>query len=71
MTYQEIARVQQYLRDRFSNNRISVHKRDNSDDSAEVTLGGEFLAVVYRDDDEGELSYSLHMAIIEEDLPTS
>ena len=69
MTYQEIARVQQYLRDKFSNNRIKVHKRDNSDDSAEVTMGDEFLAVVYRDDDEGELSYSLHLAIIEEDLP--
>ena len=30
---------------------------------------GEFLGVIYRDEDEGEVSYALSIAILEEDLP--
>lgn len=69
MTFNEIAQVQKYLRDMFGNTRIKVHKRDQADDSAEVTLGEEFIGVVYRDEDEGEVSYAFNMAILEEDLP--
>jgi len=69
MTFNEIARVQAYLRDMFDNNRIKVHKRDQAGDSAEVSLGEEFIGVVYRDEDEGEVSYAFNMAILEMDLP--
>ena len=69
MTFNEIAKVQKYLRDMFDNPRVKVHKRDQASDSAEVTLGEEFIGVVYKDEDEGETSFAFHMAIIEEDLP--
>jgi hypothetical protein len=69
MTFNEIAKLQKYLKDTFGNDRIKIKKREQSDDSAEVSLGSEFIGVVYRDEDEGELSYAFHMAIIEEDLP--
>ncbi|RMB02870.1 DUF3126 family protein [Eilatimonas milleporae] len=65
----EIARLQKYLRAKFDNNRIKLAKRPKTDDSVEVLLDDEFLAVVYRDDDEGEISYQIHMCVIEEDLP--
>jgi hypothetical protein len=34
-----------------------------------VTVGGEFLGVLHRDEDEGEVSYSLNICILDEDLP--
>lgn len=69
MTAQEIARLQKYLRGVFDNNRIVLTRRKETDDSVEVALGDEFLGVIYRDDDEGEISYAFHISIIAEDLP--
>ncbi|HBT41650.1 MAG TPA: DUF3126 domain-containing protein, partial [Rhodospirillaceae bacterium] len=34
-----------------------------------VYLGEQFVGVLHRDEDEGEVSYSLQIAILEEDLP--
>ncbi|MCK5042118.1 MAG: DUF3126 family protein [Sphingomonadales bacterium] len=70
MTFNEIEKLQKYLRGTFGNDRIKIKKREQAEDSAEVTIGSEFIGVVYRDEDEGELSYAFHMAIIEEDLPS-
>ena len=36
--------------------------------SAEVYLGDEFLGVVFRDEEDGELSYNFSMAILDIDL---
>lgn len=69
MNATEIARLQQYLRQKFDNNLLSLRKRGDADDSVEVLLGEEFIGVVYRDDDEGEVSYPFHMSILEMDLP--
>lgn len=69
MTPSEIARVQAYLRQQFDNMRIRVKTRKGTDDSIEVFIGEEFIGVVYRDEDEGEISYPFHMTILEEDLP--
>jgi len=35
----------------------------------EVRVDSEFIGVLHRDDDEGEVSYSMMMSILEEDLP--
>ncbi len=65
----EIARLQQYLRETFSNNQIKVQARAKLDDSAEVYLGDEFMGLIYKDEDEGEVSYALQISILEMDLP--
>ena len=41
------------------------------DGSVEVSLGEEFIAIIYRDvdEDDGEVSYAFQMAILEMDLP--
>lgn len=70
MTFNEIAKLQKYLRDTFENSSIKIQKREQADDSAEVMLGNEFIGVVYKDEDEGEVSFAFHMAVIEEDLPS-
>lgn len=66
---QEIARVQQYLRQKFSNNRIRMGDVSNAGDSVEVMLEDEFIGVIYKDDEEGDISYDFNMAILEIDLP--
>ncbi|MFQ5347195.1 MAG: DUF3126 family protein [Rhodothalassiaceae bacterium] len=69
MTPQEMARVQRYLRQTFDNNRITLRRRDRMSDSVEVLVGDEFIGVIYRDEEEGEVSYAFNMAILEMDLP--
>jgi len=67
----EIARLQRYLRDKFSTDRIVIQPRKEVSDSVEVLLGGEFIGLIYKDDDEGEVSYDLNMAILDMDLPAA
>ena len=42
--------------------------RSQTDDSVEVYLGTEFIAVVYKDVDEGETAYQFQMTVLAEDL---
>lgn len=70
MTPTEIARVEAYLRATFGNTKIRIEPPKKRGAPIEVSIAGEFIAVLHRDDDEGEVSYSLHMTILEEDLPT-
>ena len=69
MTPNEIARAQEYLRTLFDNNRFVVRPPGSPNTPVEVYLGDEFIAVLDRDEDEGEISYCLNMSILEEDLP--
>jgi hypothetical protein len=69
MTDEEIARMQDYLRRTFDNDRIFVDKPIRPGAPIEVRIGQEFIGVLYRDEDEGEVSYFLNISILEEDLP--
>lgn len=69
MTSEEIAKMQDYLRRTFDNNRIFVDKPIQPGAPIEVRVGQEFIGVLYRDEDEGEVSYILNMSILEDDLP--
>jgi len=62
----ELLRVESYLRRKFGNNTISL--KEQKDGSCEVSLGEEFIGVVYRDDEDEEVSYDFHMAILDIDL---
>lgn len=42
--------------------------RPRKNDSAELYLDDEFLGLIYKDEDEGELSYNFSMAILDVDL---
>jgi len=65
---QEIAQVQAYMRKRFSNNRIQLMRRAQKDDSVEVMLDDEFLGVIFRDDEDGEVCYQFNMTVLDIDL---
>lgn len=68
MKSDELKKVETYLRRVFGNQAIRVKARPRKDDSAEVFIAEEFIGVLYRDDEDDELSYNLSMAILAEDL---
>ncbi|NND48932.1 MAG: DUF3126 family protein [Rhizobiales bacterium] len=64
----ECVKIESYMRKLFRLDTIEVRRRPQKDDSAEVYLGDEFIGVLFRDDEDDELSYSFQMAILEIDL---
>ena len=68
MKPEEIKKLTQYLRTKFQLTNVEVRKRPQKTDSAEVYIGDEFIGVIFRDDEDGELSYNFSMAILEFDL---
>lgn len=60
-------RIEAYLK-RTLNPGLTLVARPRVTDSMEVTLGGEHVGLVYLIEDEGETSYQLEMAILQEDL---
>jgi hypothetical protein len=64
---EELKKLDAYFK-RTLNPGIIVKARPRKNDSAEVYLGEEFLGVIYRDDEDGDLSYNFSMAILDVDL---
>lgn len=65
---EEVSRLQAYLQDKFKNTGFALKMREKTPDSAEVLLNGEFIGIVYKDED-GDFNFD--MAILEIDLPAS
>ena len=64
----EIAKLENYLRSKFQLASITIKKRPQKSDSCEVFIGDEFIGLIYRDDDDEDLSWSFQMAILEFDV---
>ena len=68
MKREEILRLESYLRKLFQLQNMEVRQRPGKDDSAEVYIGDEFIGILFRDDDDGDLSYHFQMSILDYDL---
>ena len=68
MQPEEIKKLTRFLRTKFELPKIEVRRRPQKTDSAEVYIGEEFIGVIFRDDEDGELSYNFSMAILDFDL---
>lgn len=68
MEQREIAKLEAYLQKTFKSPAIKVRARPKKDDSAEVYVGDEFIGIIFRDDEDEDLSYQFQMAILEYDL---
>lgn len=64
----EITKLEAYLQKTFQLPSIQVKARPQKDDSAEVYIGDEFIGIVFRDDEDDDLSYNFQMAILDFDL---
>lgn len=69
MNPNEIVRVETYLRRTFANDKIMIEPPAKKGAPVEIKIGDEFIGVLHRDEDEGEVSYQIHITVLEEDLP--
>ena len=65
----DIARVEAYLRTTLGTERIHIDPPKTRTAPVEVRAGSEFIGTLHRDEEDGEVSFSLHISILEEDLP--
>ena len=65
---EEASKLQAYLQNKFKNTGFTLKLRDKAKDSVEVMLNGEFIGVIYKDDEDGDVSFDFNMAILEEDI---
>ena len=63
-----IGKIQNFMRSSLGSKQIKVDGRDNKIDSADVTLNGEFLGVVFEDKEDGDTCYHFNMTILDIDL---
>ncbi len=67
----EIKRIQEYLNKKFSTEFYEVKEDNNNSNSAEIYFKNEFIGLIYKDEEDGELAYQFHMTILDEDLLNS
>jgi hypothetical protein len=63
----DLRRIEAHLKRTFGNPHVALIARPKQKDSAEVELKGEFIGVIYEDEDE-DGSFLFEMAILAEDL---
>ena len=63
-----LSKIQNYLRNTLGSKQLRVEGRENKIDSADVTLNGEFLGVIFEDKEDGDVCYHLNMTILDIDL---
>ena len=68
LTQAENEKVQTYLQQLFWNPEITVRAGEGHDAPSEVYVGKEFIGVIYKNDDDGEISYDWNMSILAEDI---
>ncbi len=68
MTKEEIARLQGYLRKTLGAQTLEVRMQPRKKDMAEVFINNDFVATLYRIEEDGEVEYQVQMAILEMDL---
>lgn len=64
----DLKKVQTYLQQLFWNPEIKVVNGTGVDAPAEVFIGKEFIGVIYKNNDDGEISFDWNMSILAEDI---
>lgn len=64
----EMIKVQDYMRRKFANPGIGVRPRAQASDSLEILINGEFIGILYKNEEDGETSYDFNMSILDIDL---
>ena len=63
-----LSKIQNYLKLTLGSKQLKVEGRENKIDSADVTLNGEFLGVIFEDKEDGDICYHFNMTILDIDL---
>ncbi|WP_025841619.1 DUF3126 family protein [Asaia platycodi] len=65
----ELTRLQTTLRRLLGSPKLTVNPPARAGHTVELAVNDELIGTVHRDDDEGEVSYAIHITVLEEDLP--
>ena len=68
MTPAELSAVQAHLRRLLGNETIKLSTPNRKNASVELFVGSEFVGTVHRDAEDGEVSYSVQIVVLSEDL---
>ena len=68
MDRKTLSKIQNYLRVTLGSRQLKVEGRENKIDSADVTLNGEFLGVIFEDKEDGDTCYHFNMTVLDIDL---
>ena len=63
-----IDKIQNHLRKTLGSKHLKIEGRENKSDSADITINGEFLGVVFEDKEDGDTCYHFNMTILDIDL---
>ncbi|MDC3091574.1 DUF3126 family protein [Rickettsiales bacterium] len=63
----EVKKLSFYLNNKFGSDEFKL-KEVKREDSVEVYFKEEFIGLIYRDEEDGEVAYQFHMTILDEDL---
>ncbi|QDH15839.1 DUF3126 family protein [Oecophyllibacter saccharovorans] len=69
ITPSEIERLQKSLQRLLGSSKLTVNPPLRKGMSVEIAVAGEVIGTVYRDEDDGEVSYAVNITVLEEDLP--
>ena len=63
----EIQKLQKYLQSKLTP-KLTLKGRPNAGDSVELLIDGEYLGTVYKDDEDGDVSYNVNLSVLAIDL---
>ena len=63
----EVKKLSFYLNNKFGSDEFKL-KEVKREDSVEVYFKEEFIGLIYKDEEDGEVAYQFHMTILDEDL---
>ena len=63
----EVKKLTFYLNNKFGSDEFKL-KEVKREDSVEVYFKEEFIGLIYKDEEDGEIAYQFHMTILDEDL---
>jgi hypothetical protein len=65
---EEIKKLETYLKKLFNSEAIELRRAPKVQDMVELHKGDEFLGTVYRDAEDGDVSYQVNFAVLDIDL---
>ena len=68
MLHSEIDKLDKYIKKLFNSQEMNIKKLANKGDSFELYKGDEFIGTIYRQEEDGELSYDINLAILDIDI---
>lgn len=64
----DLSDLTRYLRKRFNSDELRIVPHPKKADMGEVFIGDEFIAPIYREEEDGEVSYQLQLVVLDVDL---